>query len=331
MDKIKIGHGAGGRLTDQLIEKIIKNLETSNNAKVNLKEKDDGASFKSFSKETIVSTDSHIIKPLFFPGGDIGKLSITGTVNDVCMMGAKPTAITLSLVIEEGFSKKRLEKIIESVSEELKRNNLPLISGDTKVMPQGEIDGLIINTTGFGEPQEKIVKDSGLSKGDKIIINGPIGDHGVALISAREEYGIKTDVKSDVKSLKNIVQELPLEKITALKDPTRGGLSEALNTMASKSGLGIELYEENIPVREEVRETCELLGINPYNLANEGKMIIGVEPGGKDEVLSVLRDAGEKPKVIGEVVEGDKVVLKKDFGGSKILRRPEGESLPRIC
>ena len=333
-DKIRLEHGGGGKLMEELIQEITEDFQLKSIGEAGLQDLDDGSSISFNDREIVVSTDSHVIKPLFFPGGDIGKLAVAGTVNDVSVMGAIPKALTFSLVVEEGFGKDKLKRIITSAQNASENSGVPVISGDTKVMPEGEIDGAIINTTGVGIC-ERVLKDSYLEPGDKIIINGGIGEHGIAITAARDEYNFDTDLKSDVAPLNEMISSiLEIGGIKAMKDPTRGGLSECLNSMASKSRVGIKLRESRIPVKPQVKGACEMLGFDPLDLPNEGKAVIGVESSKAEDVLEKIRnfEVGKNAEVIGEVTERKgKVYMDTEIGGKRVIQRPVGGSLPRIC
>ncbi|MFB6180685.1 MAG: hydrogenase expression/formation protein HypE [Candidatus Nanohalobium sp.] len=329
--KVSRAHGGGGRQMDKLIQEMLEEFPDAG-GKASLKDFDDGSTLKNSKKHVVTSTDSHVAKPVFFPGGNLGKLAVTGTVNDIAMMGAEPEAITLSIIVEEGLPIENLEKIFNSIKKTCKEAETPVISGDTKIMPKGEIDGIAINTTGIGFT-DKVIKDSGLQPGDKIIINGGIAEHGVTMMSARDEYSFQTDLKSDLKPLNNLVNRLrQAGKIKALKDPTRGGLAAALNELAESSGAGIKIDKEKVPVKDAVEGACEMLGLDPFNIANEGKLVAGVEEQEADKVLEQMKASGfENSAIIGQVNETGKVSLETGIGGHKILPRPEGGNLPRIC
>jgi len=336
--RITQAHGAGGKLMEELISKVLlPNITFKSAGEVGLEELDDGASISIGEKEIVVTTDSHTVKPLFFPGGDIGKLAICGTINDLAVMGARAIAITNAMVIPEGFEIEKLEKIIRSMNKVAREEGIAIIAGDTKVMDKESLDGMIISTTGIGVA-EKIIKDKGLSIGDKIIVTGTIGDHGVALLSFREGFGFETTLKSDVSPIWKMVKEaLKVGGITAMKDPTRGGLAAVLNEWSSKNNLCIVIEEEKIPMREEVISASEMLGIDPYTVANEGKAIMAVEPEKAEEVLKAIRSTklGKNAEIIGEVVNNEKykgkVILKTVVGGERILEAPIGDPIPRVC
>ncbi len=320
----------------ELVQDLILNkVKKVNVGGIGLKELDDGATIPIGDKNLVLTTDSHVVKPIFFPGGDIGKLAVAGTINDLAVMGAKPLAMTLSLIIEEGFPKSDLDKIAESISKSLQEADTALITGDTKVMGKGELDGLVINTTGLGIAN-RVISDSGLEVGDKIMVTGWIGDHGMALLASREGMDFETDLTSDVTPLSKMISKaLSVGGITAMKDPTRGGLANALNEMAQKSGMGITIEETKIPLREEVKGLAEILGINPLEVGNEGKAIIGVKEEKAQAVLKILKKnkKGIHAQIIGRVTNEHrgKVILETEVGGRRFLEPPLGDPIPRIC
>ncbi|MFQ6050830.1 MAG: hydrogenase expression/formation protein HypE [Candidatus Hydrothermarchaeota archaeon] len=335
--KITLAHGSGGELTNRLIERVIMK-------KIKLKEfkegigipaLDDGASIPFDEFDIVLTTDSHTVKPIFFPGGDIGKLSVCGTINDLAVMGAKPMAILSSFVIEEGFEVSDLEKILSSMDSVSKALNVPIIGGDTKVMGKGELDEIIITTTGIGIANKKsLTLDSNVRIGDKIILSGTIGDHGIAILTSREGFEVEGEIKSDLNEIWTMVEGV-IDKVNAMKDPTRGGLSAALIDFASKSNVGIEIFEDRIPIKKEVKSICEMLGLNPYDLTNEGKVVIAVSPENADSVLEHLRSTyqGKEAQIIGEATDtyAGKVILNTVVGGKRFLERPIGDPIPRIC
>ena len=318
-------------------EHILNRLERKDaGGGIGLEQLDDGATISFEGSENIVfTTDSHTVDPLFFPGGDIGSLAVSGTINDLTVMGAKPIALSSSLIIEEGFSLDSLDRIIDSMNDVLNEVKTPVITGDTKVLKQGDLDGVIINTAGIGIAKNPI-PDSGARLGDKIILTGPIGSHGMALMRYREGLSFHTDLLSDVAPIYNMLAEsIATGYITAMKDPTRGGLANALNEMAHKSNLCFEVSEEDIPVEEAVRGISGLLGISPYDVANEGVAVITIEKDKAEEILNSLRSdsLGRKAAIIGEVSDErpGKVVLETKVGGRRFLEAPLGDPVPRIC
>lgn len=335
--EITLAHGAGGELMNQLIATIVAQIKNRSAGGVGLDELDDGASIPVGDKEIVISTDAHTIKPIFFPGGDIGKLAVCGTINDVAMMGARPLAIASAVVVEEGFLSEDLEKIICSMDEVATSENISIITGDTKVMEKGALDKIVITTTGVGIAEKgRVIKDSGLSLGDKIILTGSIGDHGIALMSFREGFGFETTLQSDVAPLWSMVEKaLTIGGVTAMKDPTRGGLAAALNEWARKNNLGILIQENKIPIKREVIAASEMLGIDPFTVANEGKAIVGVRPEKAEKVLQVVRATklGRDAQIIGEVINNynSKVILETLVGGKRIMQPPIGDPVPRVC
>ncbi|HDJ04999.1 hydrogenase expression/formation protein HypE [Candidatus Bathyarchaeota archaeon] len=343
-----MAHGAGGALMQKLIKEYMLKYLGGSGVEVPLEALDDAAVVDGI----VLKSDSHTVKPLFFPGGDIGRLAVAGTVNDIAVLGAKPVALSLGLVLEEGFPIQDLERIVRSIKETCEEAGVYVVTGDTKVVERGSLEGCIINTSGIGVRSEELernlqvvkryrrlkarwILDSNLSPGDKIIVSGAIGDHGLAVLSSREGYGFGSSIRSDVAPLNLVVSRiLRVGGITAMKDPTRGGLSNALNEWSEKSGVGIEIYEEKIPVHEDVKAACEMLGIDPLDVGNEGKLLIGVVPEKAEEVLEELRRTreGKEAQIIGEATrEFKEVVLKTAIGGRRIIPTPIGDPIPRIC
>jgi hydrogenase expression/formation protein HypE len=339
VDRVAMKHGAGGRAMRALIEQVF--LEGADRAdtadRIGLGALDDGAAFRIGDAWLVVTTDSHVIQPRFFPGGDIGRLAIAGTVNDLAMMGAtEPLGLTCAVIIEEGFSREELERIQASMVATCREAGAPIVTGDTKVMGFGEIDGLVINTTGVGMTRQ-LVRDSGLQAGDAVIVTGTIGDHGMAVMAARHALALEGDLQSDVAPLNGLVAAV-LDAggagIHAMKDPTRGGVASALHEMAAKAKLSIVIDELTLPVRESVRAAAELLGIDPLHVANEGKAVLGVAADVADRVLLALRNhpLGRDAALIGHVRADHPGTLILNTGfGHRLLTEPEGEPLPRIC
>jgi len=298
---------------------------------------DDGATIPLDNYEIVVTADGHTVDPLFFPGGDIGTLAVSGTINDLAVMGAKPIAITTALIIEEGFPISDLEKILDSMAKVAEETNVAVIAGDTKVMPRNHIDKLVIATSGIGLAKRgQVISDAGLKPGDKIIVTGTLGDHGIALLAVREGLDFETELKSDVAPIwETIEAALNIGGITAMKDPTRGGLASALNDLAEKSKVSIWIDEESIPVKEEVRAAAEMLGIDPLEVTNEGKAVIGVNAEYAEEVLGAVRKTkyGKDAQIIGEAKKEKPgyVFLKTVVGGVRVLEKPYGEPIPRVC
>ncbi|MFW9824173.1 MAG: hydrogenase expression/formation protein HypE [Candidatus Thorarchaeota archaeon] len=340
---IRLAHGAGGVLQGDLIRFITKNIPLKNvNNGIGLEELDDGATIplENYGKEIVVTADGHTVFPLFFPGGDLGTLSVCGTVNDLIMMGAEPLALTSMMIIEEGFKFEELEKLVNSMNVKANEANIAIIAGDTKVMPRGSLNEIIIATTGIGIKDNKIkILDQNLKDGDKIIITGSIGDHGTALMASREGLNISTDLKSDIASLLeiyNIIQfEINNNHIHAMKDPTRGGIAAALNDWAAKSNISIVVDEEKVPIKKQVVAICDMLGLDPYNIASEGRALLAVEPNYAEKVLDKIKSTkvGVGAKIIGEVKSDNpkRVFLKTIVGGTRFIDMPLGEPIPRIC
>jgi len=285
-----------------------------------------------------VSTDSHVVWPLFFPGGDIGRLAVCGTVNDVAMMGATPKHLTAGFILEEGFELDGLERIIESMKMAADEAKVTIVAGDTKVVQKGKADGLYINTTGVGVIPDGVEIGGALAKpGDVVILSGPIGDHGIAVLSARGELGFEADVQSDVAPLNHLIAAMlgASDELHVLRDPTRGGVATTLNEIARQSNVGITLYEKSIPVRPAVRAACEMLGFDPLYVANEGKLIAIVGRAEADRVLQTMRQNryGEEAVIVGEVQPEPKsrVLMKTAIGSHRIVDVLMGEMLPRIC
>jgi hydrogenase expression/formation protein HypE len=316
---------------------ILKNLSRGNIGKVGLSDLDDGASISIGDHEIVISTDSYIVTPLFFPGGDIGKLAACGTINDISMMGARPLALTLAIIMEEGFETSELERIIHSLDEVCKETGISVITGDTKVMEKGKLDKIVINTTGIGIVENgQVISDANLTPGDCIIVSGTIGDHGISLLSFREGFGFETSLCSDVAPLWGMVKKaLEVGGITAMRDPTRGGIAATLNDWARKSRTGIMIQEENIPLRPEVIAASRMLGIDPYTVTNEGKAVIGVKKNKVERLLDVLHNTleGKNARIIGEVIDkyNGKVILDTIVGGKRIMEPPVGDPVPRVC
>lgn len=336
--RVSLKMGAGGRAMRQLIGDVfVSGLAGPPLADgdIGLAALDDGAAVRLGDGWLVTTTDSHVVHPRFFPGGDIGRLAVAGTVNDLAMMGAtEPLVLTLAVVIEEGFARDELERISASIREACVEAGARIMTGDTKVMGKGEVDGLILNTAGVGLTA-RVVPDRGLRPGDRILVTGTMGDHGLTVLAARGNLALEVELRSDVAPVNGLVRAaLAAGRITAMKDPTRGGLASALHEMAEKSGVGVIIDEPSVPVRPEVRAVGELLGIDPLHVANEGKVVMGVAAGDADAVLAAVRahPLGRDAALIGTCI-GDapgRVVLDTGFG-RRLLAELEGEPLPRIC
>lgn len=324
---VTLAHGNGGRLMHELID--IFRARFSNKI---LNELSDAAEINLKGKRIAFSADSYVIKPLFFPGGDIGKLAICGTVNDISMKGARPLFISLSFIIEEGLNLEVLDKITQSIEKTAKKAGVLIVTGDLKVVEKGAADKIFINTSGIGVIDYQGHISSKAKEGDSIIINGAIAEHGMAVLNARENLGFKSNIKSDCNNVNLEVQKaLSVSKnIHVMRDPTRGGLATALSEIAQSSNLGIEIYEKDIPTRKSVKRICDVLGFDPLYIANEGKFICFVD---KKDAQKVKKAIGKQAKIIGKVTSAHKkeVVLKTELGSNRILGALEVDQLPRIC
>lgn len=320
----------------ELIEEFVIPIYRYNRVRrgVGLPEMDDGATIPIGNDNLVITTDAYTVKPLFFPGGDLGKLAACGTINDLAVMGATPLALSSAIVVEEGFPLGKLRRILTSMDAVLRDVKVPLIVGDTKVVEHGKIDGMVVTTTGLGLAQ-RIILDSGLEPDDKLIATGPIGDHEIALLSFREGLSFETTLRSDVAPLLDTIRAaLEVGGVRSMKDPTRGGVAGALNDMARKSKVNIIIREERLPIRDEVRGAAEMLGIDPLVGTNEGMALIGVESRTADDVLTAIRGTkyGTQAEVVGDVVKGDgMVILETAVGGKRIIEEPMGSPVPRIC
>jgi hydrogenase expression/formation protein HypE len=337
-ERVTLKQGAGGRAMRSLIQDVfLRGFAEAPADGIGLGAMDDGAALRVGDAWLVVTTDSHVVHPVFFPGGDIGRLAVAGTVNDLAMMGATEVlGLTCAVVVEEGFSRAELERIQCSMRKACDEAGATIVTGDTKVMGRGELDGIILNTAGFALA-DRVVPDSGLRPGDDIIVTGTIGDHGFAILTARHGLQLDGDLRSDVAPLNGLVRaalEAAHGSLAAMKDPTRGGLASALHEMAEKSGVGVLLDESAIPVREPVRAAAEVLGIDPLHVANEGKAVLGVRPEATARVLEALRahPLGAEAAVVGRCVAERPGSVVLDTGvGRRLLQEPEGEVLPRIC
>lgn len=336
--KIALKHGAGSRAMRMLIQELLADgFPPSRDGDVGLAAMDDGAALRLGDKWLVLTTDSHVVQPVFFPGGDIGRLAIAGTVNDLAVMGAtEPLALTCAAIFEAGLPRELVERIWTSMRATCVEAGVTVATGDTKVMGHGELDGIVLNTTGVAIADE-IVRDSGLRPGDRILVTGTMGDHGLAIMATRHALALDTDLRSDVAPINGLIRwalRAGGGHITAMKDPTRGGLASALHEMSEKSGVGISIDERSVPVRGQVRAAGELLGIDPLHVANEGKAVIGVRADRADAVLDALRShpQGRDAAIVGTCVEDDRhrVILETGFG-RRLLVEPEGEPTPRIC
>ncbi len=332
-NKILLSHGSGGKQAHDLIEKsFLKAFDNQLLAKL-----DDSAVFE--AKGTLAfTTDSYVVNPIFFPGGDIGRLSVCGTVNDLSMVGAKPLYLSLAFIIEEGFLQKELDRIVDSIRQTAGEAGVKIVTGDTKVVNRGSADKIFINTAGIGIVPEGVnISGSYARPGDKVIVNGTIGDHGIAVMSKREGFSFTTELESDCAPLNGLVSTMlkASSDVHAMRDPTRGGLATTLNELAKQSQVSIRIEELKIPVKEEVLGACEMLGLDPLYIANEGKLVAIVPPENTDKVVKAMRrhKYGKNAAVIGEVSSGHpgRVVMKTIIGSSRIIDMLVGDPLPRIC
>jgi hydrogenase expression/formation protein HypE len=328
-----LAHGSGSKLSHDLVEKnLLQPLHNDLLAKM-----DDSAVFD-IRGRLAFTTDSYVVSPIFFPGGDIGKLAVCGTINDLSMSGAMPLYLSLALIIEEGLPLDDLDKIVNSIKLTAEEAGVQIITGDTKVVNKGSADKIFINTAGIGLISDGVdISGSNAKTGDKIILSGSIGDHGIAILSKREGFDFKVPVQSDCAPLNSLVSDMleASNNIHVLRDPTRGGLATTLNEIASQSGVGISIYEEKIPVHDGVRGACELLGFDPLYIANEGKLVAFVGAEDAEKILSKMKgnQYGKEACIIGEVSETrkGKVILKTRLGASRMVDMLTGELLPRIC
>ncbi|MDD5687808.1 MAG: hydrogenase expression/formation protein HypE [Elusimicrobia bacterium] len=337
--KITLSDGSGGKSTHNLIKNFI--LKKLGNPILN--RMDDSAVLNPNSlisnpliSKLVFTTDSYVIKPIFFPGGDIGKLCICGTVNDLSVMGAKPLYISLSAIIEDGLEIEKLEKIVSSIAETSKKAGVQIVCGDTKVVEKGAADEIFITTSGIGVIDKKLsISGHNAVTGDIIIISGTIADHGIAVLNARQELGFKGKLESDVAPLNNLIEKmLKAGEIHVMRDPTRGGLATTLNEITEQSNTGIEIYENKIPIKKPVKSACDILGLDPLYVANEGKVIAIVQEKDAQKILSAMKKhpLGKNAEIIGKVISKPKdVLLKTKIGGSRILQMLESDQLPRIC
>ena len=338
-DRITLKYGGGGQAMRTLIQQVFldRAVREPTDGGIGLSAMDDGAALRVGDQWLVVTTDSHVIHPIFFPGGDIGRLAVAGTVNDLAMMGATDVlALTCAVIIEEGFSRSDLVRIQCSIREACDEAGAVIVTGDTKVMGKGELDGIVLNTTGIAMT-DCVVPDSGLRPGDRLIITGTLGDHGMAVMARRHGLALDGDLRSDVAPLNRLIRvalDAVPRAIVAMKDPTRGGVASALHEMAEKSGVGITLDEVSLPITPQVRAAGELLGIDPLHVANEGKALLGVRPDAADEVLQALRShpLGRDAAIVGTCTDERIGAIVLDTGfGRRLVTEPEGEPLPRIC
>ncbi|MDR0522989.1 MAG: hydrogenase expression/formation protein HypE [Candidatus Methanoplasma sp.] len=348
MAKVLMNHGAGGELMQEFLSRHVVRHFHRAAGEVTLDSMDDSAVVDGI----VFTIDGHTVKPLFFPGGDIGSISVSGTVNDISVMGAEPLALGCSLILEEGLDVDVVDRAMESVGRVSRECGVPVATGDTKVMESGALDQMVVSMSAVGRRspfldgnleaasahrpvRDRWCTDSNLAPGDAIIASGYMGDHGVALLSFREGYGFESEVSSDVAPLNGMIAEcLKAGGVVSMKDPTRGGLANTLNEWCSKSRVGMEIDQRSIPVRESVASACDLLGIDPLSIGNEGKAVIGCVPEMAEGVLKALRRTreGRDAAIIGYATDGPgRVILKTEVGGRRILEAPSGDPVPRIC
>ncbi len=349
MKRITMGHGAGGEMMQELIsEHIAPFLPEIDSIEVPLRSFDDSA----IVDGTVFTTDAHPVKPLFFPGGDVGSLSVCGTINDISVMGAWPVAMSFTIVLEEGLEISVLERVMESVGRYSKLSSVPIVTGDTKVVEAGELDQIVIVTSALGRESPllqnnyetasnyrdvggKWLTDDNIAEGDAIIVSGTLGDHGISLLSFREGYGFDSEVKSDIAPLHRLIESmLEVGGVTSAKDMTRGGMANTLNEWSSKSKVGIEIMEQAIPLNPAVESACELLGLDPLSIGNEGKVAIACVPEMAEELLNEIRRSslGKDATIVGRATkEFDRVVMRTAVGGRRIIDPPVGDPVPRIC
>ena len=347
-DIITLAHGAGGSVMQSLIKQYVLKHLGGANVEVPLTALDDAAVVDGI----VLKSDSYTVKPIFFPGGDIGRLAICGTVNDICMIGGEPVALAEGFILEEGLSLSDFDKILLSMRKTCDEAGVPVVTGDTKVMERGAIEKIVINSSGMGRRNAFLdhdlsevrryrncdsqwLLDSNVRKGDQIILSGTLGDHGISVLSAREGYGFETRIESDAVPLNHLTSDmLRVGGIVAMKDPTRGGLANLLNEWSEKSHVGILMHEQNIPIKEGVRSACEMLGLDVMEIGNEGKVVAAVVPEKVEDVLAVMKkfSVGKEAIIIGEATsEFDVVAMETVVGGRRIIPPPAGDPVPRIC
>ncbi len=332
--RVDMTHGSGGRAMAQLIDELF--IAAFDNEF--LRQMNDQASFPAPHGRMVMSTDSHVVSPLFFPGGDIGCLSVHGTINDVAMSGARPLYLSAGFILEEGFPLADLKRIVESMAQAARDAGVPIITGDTKVVEQGKGDGVFITTTGVGVVPEGInISGERARPGDKVLVSGTLGDHGVAVMSLRENLTFHTSIKSDTAALHGLVAAMvaAVQDIHVLRDPTRGGLATTLNEIARQSAVGMMLHEDQLPIREQVKAACEFLGLDPLYVANEGKLAAICAPQDAERLLQTMHahPLGRDAAIVGEVIEDPHhfVQMETSFGGRRVVDWLTGEQLPRIC
>ena len=330
--KVTLMHGAGGEVMGELLQTLTK-FSHNNAGGIGLEALDDGAVIPFHGHNLVFTTDSHVVRPVFFPGGDIGRIAVCGTINDLAMMGGCPIALSCGMIIEEGFEIADLARIVASMDEALGEAGANLVTGDTKVMEKGALDGIVINTAGIGVA-DTVIRDNGLQPGDRIIVSGTLGDHGIAIMAHREGFDLGEQIKSDVAPLWGMVrQALFAGTVHAMKDPTRGGFASAMNEMAKKSHACVRIREESLPFRRSVKSAAGMLGIDPLEVANEGKVVMGVSPSDVDAVLAALcsHKYGRDAAIVGTVTQGAHVIMETAIGGERFIEPPMGDPVPRVC
>jgi hydrogenase expression/formation protein HypE len=332
--RVEMSHGSGGRAMAQLIDELF--VQAFDNDW--LRQLNDQACFAVATGRMVIATDSHVISPLFFPGGDIGCLSVHGTVNDVAMSGARPLYLSAGFILEEGFPLADLQRIVMSMAEASRQAGVPIVTGDTKIVERGKGDGVFITTTGVGVVPDGVnISADRARPGDKVLVSGTLGDHGVAIMSFRENLSFETSIRSDCAALHRLVARMveAVPDLHCLRDPTRGGLAATLNEFARQSGVGMRLREKALPIKREVAAACELLGLDPLYVANEGKLVAICAAQDADRLLETMRGhpLGADAAIIGEVVEDPHhfVQMQTALGGSRVVDWLSGEQLPRIC
>jgi hydrogenase expression/formation protein HypE len=334
-ETVQMAHGAGGRLSQALMQRVF--MPHLHNSFLDLL--DDQAKFDLPPGKTAFTTDTYVVSPIFFPGGNIGELAVNGTVNDLAVGGAKPLYLSAGFVLEEGLPLAELETIVKSMAEAARQAGVMIVTGDTKVVGKGQCDRMFINTSGIGSIREGVTLSCrNLKPGDSIILSGTVGDHGMAIMTSREGLSFQSQITSDCAALNGMIGTILDEQtfaIHAMRDPTRGGVAATLNELAQSSSVGIEIHEATIPVKPDVRGACELLGIDPLHVANEGKLVLAVAADKAQSVLDVIRsfDLGRDAVIIGSVVDDHPgmVVMRTLYGSRRIIDLPLGEQLPRIC
>ncbi len=333
-DRIVMAHGGGGTFSRKLLEQLIYPVLKNDI----LLQKNDSAVIEISNVRIAYTTDSFVVNPIFFPGGDIGKLAVYGTINDLSVAGAKPLFISLSFIIEEGLPIDDFKKILLSIKQATQIANVQVVTGDTKVVEKGSCDKIFINTSGIGILNDDInISPANCKVGDKIILSGSIGEHGISILISRNNFELESDIKSDLAPLNSLIEKiLSVSKdIHMMRDPTRGGLSSCLNEIAQSANVGIVINEEKILIKEEVKSICELLGLDPLYIANEGKVVLIVDPKDADTILNVMRQhpLGKDSQVIGELIDDNSnlVYMKTIIGTTRIVDMISGEQLPRIC